>query len=44
VTGVPESYLVDPAGFVVSKIAGGITAQGLEELLGRAQAGPVTDS
>ena len=44
VTGVPESYLVDPAGFVVSKIVGGITAQGLEDLLGRAQAGPATDS
>ena len=44
VTGVPESYLVDPAGFVVSKIAGGITSQGLEDLLVRAQAGPVRDS
>lgn len=43
VTGVPESYLVDPAGFVVSKIIGGITAEGLEDLLGRAQAGPVVD-
>lgn len=43
VTGVPESYLVDPAGFVVSKITGGITAEGLEDLLGRAQAGPVID-
>jgi len=44
VTGVPESYLVDPGGFVVAKIAGGITAEGLEDLLDRAQAGPVTDS
>lgn len=44
VTGVPESYLVDPAGFVVAKIIGGITAEGLEELLGRARAGPVADS
>ena len=44
VTGVPESYLVDPSGFVVAKIAGGITAEGLEDLLRRAQAGPVTDS
>lgn len=44
VTGVPESYLVDPSGFVVSKITGGITAEGLEDLLRRAQAGPVTDS
>lgn len=44
VTGVPESYLVDPEGFVVAKIIGGITAEGLEELLGRARAGPVADS
>jgi len=44
VTGVPESYLVDPGGFVVAKIVGGITAEGLEDLLGRAQAGPVADS
>jgi thiol-disulfide isomerase/thioredoxin len=40
VTGVPESYLVDPGGFVVAKIVGGITTEGLEELLARAQAGP----
>ena len=40
VTGVPESYLVDPAGFVVAKIAGGVTADGLEDLLARARAGP----
>lgn len=44
VTGVPESYLVDPGGYVVAKIVGGVTAEGLEDLLGRAQAGPTTDS
>lgn len=32
---VPESYLIDPAGTVVAKIIGGITEDGLEELLGR---------
>lgn len=40
VTGVPESYLVDPGGVVVAKIIGGITAEGLEDLLERAQGGP----
>lgn len=40
VTGVPESYLVDPGGVVVAKIVGGITAEGLEDLLARARAGP----
>ena len=40
VTGVPESYLVDPGGFVVAKIVGGVTAEGLEDLLARARAGP----
>lgn len=33
VTGVPESYLVDPRGVVVAKIVGGITAEGLDDLL-----------
>jgi cytochrome c biogenesis protein CcmG/thiol:disulfide interchange protein DsbE len=32
---VPESYLVDPAGTVVAKIIGGITEDGLEDLLAR---------
>lgn len=40
VTGVPESFLVDPGGVVVAKIVGGISAEGLEALLARAQAGP----
>ncbi len=39
VAGIPESYLVDPNGFVVSKIVGGITSEGLEQLLARARAG-----
>jgi cytochrome c biogenesis protein CcmG, thiol:disulfide interchange protein DsbE len=34
---VPESYLVDPNGYVVSKIIGGIDYSRLEELLQRAQ-------
>lgn len=32
---VPESYLIDPTGLVVAKIIGGVTEEGLEELLQR---------
>ena len=32
---VPESYLISPGGVIVAKIIGGVTAQGLEELLAR---------
>jgi cytochrome c biogenesis protein CcmG/thiol:disulfide interchange protein DsbE len=32
---VPESYLVSPEGIIVAKIIGGVTADGLEDLLGR---------
>jgi cytochrome c biogenesis protein CcmG/thiol:disulfide interchange protein DsbE len=32
---VPESYLVAPDGVIVAKIIGGVTAEGLEELLAR---------
>jgi cytochrome c biogenesis protein CcmG/thiol:disulfide interchange protein DsbE len=32
---VPESYLIDPAGTVVAKIIGGVTEEGLEDLLQR---------
>ena len=32
---VPESYLVSPSGVIVAKIIGGVTAEGLEELLAR---------
>lgn len=38
VAGIPESYLVDPDGFVVAKITGGVTADGLDGLLAEAQA------
>jgi cytochrome c biogenesis protein CcmG/thiol:disulfide interchange protein DsbE len=38
VSGVPESYLVDPAGGVRAKIVGGVDAVKLDELLRRAQA------
>jgi cytochrome c biogenesis protein CcmG, thiol:disulfide interchange protein DsbE len=37
VSGVPESYLVDPDGGVRAKIVGGVDADKLEELLRRAQ-------
>ena len=32
---VPESFLVAPNGVIVAKIIGGVTADGLEEILGR---------
>ena len=32
---VPESYLVSPDGTIVAKIIGGVTAEGLDELLAR---------
>jgi cytochrome c biogenesis protein CcmG/thiol:disulfide interchange protein DsbE len=36
---VPESYLVAPDGTVVTKIIGGVTVEGLEEILDEAEAG-----
>jgi hypothetical protein len=30
VTGVPETYLVDPAGIVRARLIGGVTAVGIE--------------
>ncbi len=39
VTAVPETYLVDPLGRVVSKFTGGVTLAGLESQLARAGAG-----
>lgn len=39
VAGVPESYLVDPAGVVRVKLIGGVTAEGLDSLLADAVAG-----
>ncbi len=44
VTGVPESYLIAPSGVVVAKITGGITAEGLEQILANAVAGRPLDS
>ena len=37
VAGVPESYLVGPDGRVLAKIIGGVTAEGLDQLLARVQ-------
>lgn len=39
VAGVPESYLVDPAGVVRYKLIGGVTAEGLTDVLDQAMAG-----
>ena len=39
VTAVPETYLVDPLGRVVSKFTGGVTLAGLEAQMVRAGAG-----
>ena len=33
VAGVPESYLIDPGGFVRAKITGGVTADGLDGIV-----------
>ena len=38
-TGVPESYLIDPGGYVVAKIIGGVRADRLEELIAGIEAG-----
>lgn len=35
VAAVPESFLVDPAGFVRAKIVGGVTSAGLDRILAR---------
>jgi cytochrome c biogenesis protein CcmG/thiol:disulfide interchange protein DsbE len=37
VAGVPESFLIDPAGVIVAKVVGGVRADELEDLLARAQ-------
>ncbi len=39
VTGVPESFLIDPSGVVRSRILGGVTVEGLERLLREAKFG-----
>lgn len=33
VAGIPESYLVDPDGFIVAKLVGGVEADGLDALI-----------
>lgn len=38
VRGVPESFLVSPEGVVLSRLVGGVTAEGLDRLLARAKA------
>lgn len=38
VRGVPESFLVDPDGFVLTRLVGGVTADGLDRLLSQAEA------
>lgn len=37
VRGVPESFLVDPDGVVLTRLVGGVTAEGLDRLLAQAQ-------
>ena len=39
VRGVPESFLVGPDGTVLTRLVGGVTADGLDDLLGQAQGG-----
>jgi cytochrome c biogenesis protein CcmG/thiol:disulfide interchange protein DsbE len=39
VRGVPESFLVAPDGTVLTRIVGGVTASGLEQLLAQAKRG-----
>jgi cytochrome c biogenesis protein CcmG/thiol:disulfide interchange protein DsbE len=39
VAGVPESFLIDPRGVIVSKLLGGVRAADLESLLAEARAG-----
>ena len=40
VRGVPESFLIAPSGLVVTRITGGVTADGLDALLHRLEAQP----
>jgi cytochrome c biogenesis protein CcmG/thiol:disulfide interchange protein DsbE len=39
VRGPPESYLIDPSGFVISKIVGEVRAASLDDLVARATRG-----
>ena len=40
VTGVPESYLVAPSGVVVWKQLGGVTADGIDDVIAQLVAAP----
>lgn len=40
VRGIPESFLVDPSGVVRTRLVGGVTAHGLDDLLRRAKGPP----
>ncbi len=47
VTGIPESFVVDPNGFVVSKVTGGVTSGGLDAIVdaaSRLEAAPESGS
>jgi len=37
VTGIPESFVIDPNGFVLSKITGGVTSDGLDAIIKAAE-------
>ena len=37
VTGIPESFVIDPNGFVASKITGGVTSEGLDAIVAAAE-------
>ncbi len=43
VAGVPESYIVDPLGFVSYKLIGGVTSTGLDRVLQQLQGGAAVD-
>lgn len=43
VSGVPESYIVDPSGIVRAKLVGGVTANGLSEFLDQARGAPAPE-
>jgi cytochrome c biogenesis protein CcmG/thiol:disulfide interchange protein DsbE len=38
VSGVPESFIVAPSGVVVAKVTGGVTADGLDQIIAEVQA------
>ncbi len=40
VAGIPESFLVDPGGFVRAKVTGGVTSSGLDRILAELEGRP----